>query len=92
MDDERLQAQLIARDKDFILSKERMLEESHKKVQQLLKDLQEAKRQISNRRFDELISDAKLMAEKNEKASLQERFKMQDDEIRNHRQTMAHRP
>ena len=65
---ERLQAQLVARDKDLILSKERMLEESHKEVQQLLKELEEAKRQITNRQFDELISDAELMAEKDEKA------------------------
>ena len=58
-----MHAQMIARDKELILSKERMLQDSHKKVQQLLKQTEELKRQICNRRFDELISEAELMAE-----------------------------
>ena len=62
LDNERANAQLIARDKELILSKERMLEESHERVQQLTKELAEAKQTECNRQFDALISEAGLMA------------------------------
>ena len=64
LDNERANAQLSARDKELILSKKRMLEESHEKVSQLMRELAEAKQTECNRQFDALISEAELMAER----------------------------